>query len=125
MSDERLYVIPSDSVDNIFKELHDIRSISSFLLKHFVERNEVANWSSTPIMSLCELYCGSESVENYVQELATNPTVKVPEQYKSTLSEGDVVISNSDYVGLTTLVEGLRTVRDNVSHKYGVSFEVH
>lgn len=125
MSDEKLYVIPSASVENIFAELDKIKNMSSFFLKHYVERNEVFNWSSTPIMELCELYCGSESIGVLVEELATNPTVDIPEQYRDRLSSGDIVITNSDYVGLTTLIEGLRNVKEAVSTNYCVSFEVH
>jgi len=125
MSDEKLYVIPSESMSVIFEELSETQSISSVLLKHFVEKSEVLDWDSTPIMQLCELYSGSASVKSYVEELATNPVVDIPQQYKDKLGTGDVVITNSDYVGLTTLIEGLRIVKASVSMNYGVSFEVH
>ena len=70
MSDEKLYVIPSASMRKIREELTDLKSTSSFLLKYFVEDREVNTWDSSPIPELCELYCGSNSVDSLLDTVS-------------------------------------------------------
>ena len=124
MSDEKLYVIPSASMRKIREELTDLKSTSSFLLKYFVEDREVNTWDSSPIPELCELYCGSNSVDSLL-DTVSEEHIDIPQQYKDSIGTGDVVLRNSDYVAILTLIESLRTMKKSASINYGISFEVH
>lgn len=124
MSDEKLYVIPSASMSKIREELADLKSTSSFLLKYFVEDREVNTWDSSPIPELCELYCGSASVDSLL-DTVSQEYIEIPQQYKDSVGVGDVVLRNSDYVAMLTLIESLRTIKKTASMNYGISFEVH
>ena len=124
MSDEKLYVIPSSSMSKIREELFDLKNTSSFLLKYFVENREVSAWDSSPIPQLCELYCGSASVDSLL-DTVSEEHIKIPQQYKDSISKGDVVLRNSDYVAILTLIESLRVIKKTTSMNYGISFEVH
>ena len=123
--DEKLYVLPCESVEKINKELLELKNMSSFFLKHYVDLNELESWDHTPILHLCELYGGSVSLASFIEELRVVSTTIVPEQYRESISEGDIVVTNSDYVAFSTLVEGLRSIKDSTSTMYGISFEVH
>lgn len=124
MSDEKLYVIPSSSMRQIREELSDLKGTSSFLLKYFVEDREVNTWDSSPIPELCELYCGSNSVDSLL-DTVSEEYIEIPQQYKDSIGTGDVVLRNSDYVAILTLIESLRTMKKSASMNYGISFEVH
>lgn len=124
MSDEKLYVIPSASMSRIREELADLKNTSSFLLKYFVEDREVNTWDSSPIPELCELYCGSASVGSLL-DTVSEEYIDIPQQYKDSIGVGDVVLRNSDYVAMLTLIESLRTIKKTASMNYGISFEVH
>ena len=124
MSDEKLYVIPSASMSRIREELADLKNTSSFLLKYFVEDREVNTWDTSPIPELCELYCGSNSIDSLLNTVSEE-YIEIPQQYRDSVGDGDVVLRNSDYVAILTLIESLRTMKKSASMNYGISFEVH
>ena len=125
MSDEKLYVIPAGSLEKIREELLELKTTSSCLLKYYAELREVDAWDDSPIIHLCELYCGSSSMDGLLTTLSEDPGVEVPQQYLDMIADGDVVISNAEYVAILTLLESLRNLKSSTATNYGISFEVH
>lgn len=116
------YVVPGEQALITVMELKELQDISSHFLKFYAEQSDPQHWEQTCIPEIAELYSGSRACLNLIEELKTVPP---PPEFRDRVTGGGLCLSGEQYIGLTSLLQGISALKKSVGTNYNISFEIH
>lgn len=122
MTEESYYMVEGEQALILLGELRETQDISSHFLKACIAATEVANWESSAIPELADLYSGSRACGALLRSMMETP---IPPEFRDKVVGQGFCISATQYIEFVAMVESLRQLKRKASVNNNISFEVH
>ena len=116
------FVLPGEKALLTTIELKDTRDMASHFLEHYILNSKAESWEDTCIPDIADLYSGSRACLQLMNELREQET---PVEFKEKVRGDGLLLTSEQYVGLATLIETIRTLKQLLRTSHNISFEVH
>jgi len=114
-----------DRVVNCMESMNTKRLIAASLIKHYVGRNAVEDWNTTPILALFEYYMSAQEFEDLIRErFGATPDADFVEHMKSHPAPGIHELNAAEIQVIETLITALVDWEKSLQHKHNVSLSV-
>jgi len=126
MSEKELaqyYTIKFEKFLEMVKQIDSLYGVLSTLLKEHVSRNEIENWSDTPIPELSGYFAAVNELKHYLDDIINNPTeeeieIMVEHEIK------DVLVSLSDLNAVNIMFGAIEEFGDRLYEKHNIATNI-
>jgi len=126
MSEKELaqyYTIKFEKFIEMIKQIDSLYAMLSTLLKEHVSKNEIENWSTTPIPELSGYFAAVNELKFYLDDIINNPS---EEEIKIMIENEikDVLVSLSDLNALNIMFGALQEFGDRLYEKHNIATNI-